>query len=349
MDIVGELKKLSMADAPTGFETPVTKLCRSLLEPYCDEIIVDPVGSLIAKRRGYTDDKKTVMLISHIDEIGFIITGAEKDKNDEPTGFLRFSTLGGVDARILPASTLKILTEEPVYGVIDVLPPHILKAEDTEKVQSVEDMRIDVGGAEAAAAIPIGTPAVFAAAPIARDGKLFSGKAMDDRSCFLALVLALHELGDVELDVNVVIAASSQEEVGTRGAYSATYSVHPEYAIVADVGFAEQPDLDKPEIAAKLGKGACVNFCANADRVLTKRIIEHAERNEIPIQVFAEGGGDSGTDARAVQISREGVATAILSLPVRYMHTPNETLDITDIESLAALIASSLKGGVFHA
>jgi len=349
MDIKDILKKLSETDAPTGYETPATDVCAKLLKPFCDEIFIDPVGSLIAKRRGHKEDAETVLLKAHIDEIGFIITGIEKDKNDIPTGFLRFQTLGGVSPGLMPASIIKILTETPVYGVIDVVPPHVQSEGESDKLLPIDSLRIDVGGPEAAASIPVGTPAVFAAPSISLGENIFAGKAMDDRVCFAAVLLALEKLRDTELDINVVIAATSQEEAGMRGAYSASYYAHPKYAIIADVGFAEQPDINKPETVSKLGKGGIITFHANADRSLTKKLIETAKNNDIPLSVTAEGGGNSGTDAFAVQVAQEGVITAIVGVPIKYMHSPCETLDVRDVESLAELIAVSLKSGVFNA
>ncbi|MDR3310980.1 MAG: M20/M25/M40 family metallo-hydrolase [Oscillospiraceae bacterium] len=331
------LQKLSAADAPSGAETPAASLCAYLLRPLTDEVRFDALGNVIAEKRCGKRGAKRVLLDAHIDEVGFIVTGRDGD-------FLRFDKVGGIDQRLLPASTVKILTEPPVYGVIDVLPPHVLKAGDSDKSQKIDELRIDAGGAD----VDIGTPVVFASESYQPGDKLFVGKAMDDRACFASIILALEKLADVTLDCDVIVAGAVQEEVGTRGAYAAAYAADADFALVCDVGFAEQPDVTKPEVTAKTGGGAIISYCANADRALTKRIIAAANEKNIALQVFAEGGGDSGTDARAVQISRRGVKTAILGVPLRYMHTPSETVDARDVETLAELIAEVLKGGVFN-
>ncbi|MDR0916825.1 MAG: M20/M25/M40 family metallo-hydrolase [Oscillospiraceae bacterium] len=337
MELIDILQRLSATDAPSGFEQPVAELAAELLRPYCAEVTVDPLGSVIARRPCGREGAKRVLLDAHIDEIGFVITG-------EDAGFLRFSNIGGVDPRVLPASTLKILTEPPIFGVVDVMPPHVLAAGESDKAQKIEDLRLDVGGVS----VPVGTPAVFAVPSTSIGEHFFMGKALDDRACFAAIVAALDKLGDTPLDFDVYVLASTQEEVGTRGAQPAAYAINPDFAIVADVTFGDQPDL-KPHETAKLGSGASIDLCPNADRAFSKKIIAIAEKIGKPLQIFANGEGQSGTNAAEIQLARDGVVTALLGLPLRYMHTPSETLDLRDVDALAEIIAETLKGGVINA
>ena len=341
MDLNELLKKLSRSSAPAGYEAQMSRLAVQLLEPYCDEVRTDVMGSVIATRRSSNPNARTVMLDAHIDEVGFVITGAEG-------GFLRFAAMG-VDARMLPASMIKVLTEPPIYGVVDVMPPHLLKDGEGEKAIKVEDLYIDVGlSQEEAEKIPVGTSAVYATEPLDLNNKLLSAKAMDDRACFAAIVRALELLGEEKLDFNLVVLASVQEEVGLRGAKPAAFAVAPDYCIVTDVDFGLAPD-SKPHQGKKLGSGTVISIGPNMNRAFTDKIIAIAKENEIKHTIAVEPGGNSGTNAQAIQVAQSGVATALLGVPLRYMHTPGETLDLADVESLAQLICAVLRGVDFNA
>ncbi|NLB29686.1 MAG: M42 family metallopeptidase, partial [Clostridiales bacterium] len=200
MDLRETLKTLSRADGPSGFETAVSEYAAELLRPYADEISTDPLGSVTAYRRCGRENAVKVMLDAHIDEVGFIVTGHEE-------GFLRFAPLGGIDTRILPGVTLKILADPPLYGVIDVVAPHLLRGDEAEKAHKIEDLYIDIGCAEESAkrAAPVGTPIVYASEPAELGKNLLAGKAFDDRACFAAIVRALELLGDAKLDFDLCI------------------------------------------------------------------------------------------------------------------------------------------------
>ena len=341
MDLNELLKKFSRVSAPAGYEKPMAELAVQLLEPFCGEVRTDVMGSVIATRRCGREGAKTVMLDAHIDEIGFVITG-----NDG--GFLRFAAMG-VDARMLPASKIKILTEPPIYGVVDVMPPHLLKDGEGEKTIKIEDLYIDTGlSAEDAAAIPVGTAAVYASEPVELGGRLLSAKAMDDRACFAAILRALELLGDTQLGYDLVVLGSVQEEVGTRGARPAGFAVAPDFCIVTDVDFGLAPD-SKPHQGKALGSGAVISYGPNMNRAFTDKIVAIAKARELKHSISIEPGGNSGTNAHAIQIARGGVATALLGVPLRYMHTPGETLDVADVESLAQLICAVLKECDFDA
>ena len=348
MDLRETLKTLSQTDAPSGFEASVAKQAAELLRPYVDEISIDSLDSVIAVRRGSGVSTKRVMLDAHLDEVGFIVTG-------HTDGFLRFAPLGGIDARLLPAMSLKILTVPPIFGVIDVLPPHILSGDDVEKSIKLEDLYLDIGCTqeEAERLVPIGTPAVYAAEPMALGepefaGKyLLAGKAFDDRACFVSIVRALELLGDTRLDFDLYIIASSQEELGRRGAGPATFSAKPDFCLILDVDHAKTPD-SKPHQGKPLGSGVVIACGPNMNRELTDKLVTLAKAEDIAHTISVEPG-DSGTNARVIQTVREGVCTALIGVPLRYMHSPNETLDLRDVEAAAQLVAVALKGGVFNA
>lgn len=341
MNVTELLTQLSALSGPAGFEDEAAARVHALLTPYMDEITADTMGNVIAVRRCGRPGAKRVLLDAHMDEIGFIITGHEE-------GFLRFAPLGGPDARMLPASELKILTDPPMTGVVCTMPPHVLPEEEREKVQKTDELVIDVGldAETAAAAVALGTPAVYAVLPAAMEGGLFCGKALDNRASLAAILRALDLLAGETLNVDLYVCASVQEEVGLRGAMTAAYSVSPDYAIVVDVGHGVTPDCKNQE-TCPVGEGVIISIGPNMNRALTNRAVRLAKGHEIPHQISVEPSGNSGTNARAIQISRDGVATALLGVPLKYMHAPREVVSTADVEAAAALIArlvTSLEG-----
>lgn len=323
---------LSEADGPSGHEGAAMRAAEELLHPYVDNIRRDVMGNLIAMKKCENPHAPTVMLDAHMDEIGLIVTGYEK-------GFLRFQALGGVDSRMLPALEVKVLADEPLYGVIDTLPPHLLGAEEREKPLAADKLFIDVGldEAEVRNRVPLGTPVVFTTRCAELGENRLCGKSLDDRSCAAILIRALQLLEGQELSCHVVLLLAVQEELGCRGAITGAYSVAPEAAIAVDVTHGQSPDAPKSETFV-LGGGPAVGVGPNINRAVSDKLIALAGTAEIGVQVEVIPG-HSGTDAWPIQISREGVATGVLSLPLRYMHTPVEVLDLRDAENCARLLA----------
>ncbi|MDR1589484.1 MAG: M42 family peptidase [Oscillospiraceae bacterium] len=347
MDWIDTLTRLCSCDAPSGFETPAALLAAELLRPYTDEITTDALGNLIAVRRCGKPDAVRLLLDAHIDEIGFVVTGYAEN------GFLRFTGIGGHDERLLPASEVKLLTDPPLPGVIDTLPPHLQKDADAEIAVKIDDMYIDAGLSpeDAGRLVPEGTPAVFLSEPTALGANQFCAKALDNRASVAVVLGALELLVGGPLGVDLYILFSSQEEVGVRGAPTAAFAADARYAIVLDVDFARQPDM-MPERGRIPGGGVVVARGPNMDRGLTERAAAIARERDIPYQISVEPGGNSGTNARAIQVSRAGVKTALLGVPVKYMHTPAETLCTDDLGAAARLVAaliSELGGGIRNA
>jgi len=340
MQMADVLIELCGLPGPSGFEGAAAKRAREMLEPFVDETWTDVLGNVIGARRCGKDGARKLLFDAHIDEIGLIVCGAEE-------GFLRFDALGGVDARALPASGVTILTEPPLFGVIGAIPPHVLKKEDAERAYRIEDMFIDVGltQEEAVASIPPGTPAVLDGRAWLMGDDRVCGKALDDRAGFAAILRALEILGDCALEVDLYVMASAQEEVGTRGAATGVFAIAPEYCVVVDVGHAKTPDSKPSETCEELGGGVVVSRGPNMNAALTEMVIALAREKGIKHQIGVEPGGDSGTNARAIQISREGVATALVDVPTRYMHSA-EVVSLDDIESTAQLLAeTACRGG----
>ena len=336
-DITEILTDLCQIPGPAGFEEQVAAHVKNLLEPYMDETWIDVLGNVIGVRRCGKENARKLMLDAHIDEIGLIVTGAEE-------GFLRFGRLGGLDARLLPAAGVMILTEPPRYGVISVLPPHVLKKEDSKKVTKIEDLFIDVGltQEEASVSVPPGTPGVLAQRMRNFGDNGICGKALDDRVGFVAILRAVELLKDTALNVDLYVMASVQEEVGVRGATPGAYSVAPDYCVIVDVDHAKTPDTKAHETTVTLGGGVIITRGPNMNPMLTGKIHKLALDNGINNQINV-APGSSGTNARAIQISRNGVATALLGIPMKYMHSVNEIVSLDDVESAAQLLCETAR------
>ena len=342
LNVVKSLAELCRVPGPAGFEELVAECAKSMLEVYLDDVWIDTLGNVIGVRRCGKENAKRLLFDAHIDEIGFVVTGVEE-------GFLRFSKLGGFDARVIPATGVTVCTDPPLYGVISVLPPHILKKKDVEKNFEMESLYIDIGLSheEASKLITPGTHGVFAndAKPFGEN--MFYGKAIDDRAGLIAILRALELLKDVELDVDIYVMASVQEEVGLRGATTGAYSIDPDYCIVVDVDHAKTPDTKPTETTMMLADGAIISRGPNMNSKLVDMLIALAKENDIKHQLNVIATGSSGTNARAIQVSRGGVVTALLGLPMKYMHSAYEVISLDDIESIAKLLtetAKSLKG-----
>jgi endoglucanase len=329
-------KKLCALSGPSGFEAAVYDCIAEYMKPLADEVKTDAMGNLIAVKRCGRPGAKMVMLDAHMDEIGFIVTGIED-------GFLKFSTLGGVDARMLPAREVRVLTQPPMFGLIDVMPPHLLKAEEMDKTIEADKLAIDVGLSqdEAERLVPLGTSVVYAEGCEELGNDQLCGKAMDDRACAAIIIKAFEEICAKELHVDVCCLISTQEEVGLRGAKVGAWTVDPDYAIVVDVTHAKTPDGS--EVTLEQGKGVAIGIGPNMNNAMGKELFRLAEARQIPHQPEVCPGGSSGTNAAVVQVSQAGVATALLSLPLKYMHTPLETALYEDMESVKKLIVAYLE------
>ena len=332
--VLGQLCAMS---GPSGFESQVVQAAAKLLENVMDEVHIDKMGSVLGVRRCGKENAPKLLLDAHLDEIGFIITGHEE-------GFLRFAPLGGVDPRMLPDRELTILTQPPIHGVVACMPPHVQTAADMDKSLPIRELWLDVGLSqeEAEKRIPIGTPAVYRAGCTVLGKDLLCGKALDDRACFAILVDALERLKGEALDVDVYLLGSTQEETHSTGAITTTYGVCPELCVAVDVTHGDSPDASK-DLTFPLGGGPVIGVGPNCTRWMTERMKRCAKEMDMKFQLEVMSG-HSGTNAWDMQIVREGVATAVLSLPLRYMHTPVETAHRADMENTAALLAQFIRG-----
>lgn len=338
METVELLKTLTDAFGPSGFEEEVCETLQRIVAPLVDEVRVDALGNLIATRRGTGD--RTLMLDAHMDEIGFIITFIEDG------GFLRFTQTSGWDARIVPAHAVTIQTdfETKVKGYIGMAPPHILRPEDRDKPYKLEDLFIDIGvtSADEVAALGIrpGSPAVIAYPFEQLNEQVVMARAIDNRAACAVIVKTLELLANQPIEMNVVACFSVQEEVGLRGAGTAAYQIDPDIALVLESTVAaDVPGIPAARQPTKFGRGPAVIVMDNTmiTRGRTVRMItELANEHQISWQYRIPFGG--GTNAGAIHRSRGGVMTGVVSLPVRYFHSPYALMRLDDFHNTVRLV-----------
>jgi len=331
LDIQTTLEQLCACSGPSGFEGPVAELAQTLLTPLMDEVYTTRLGSVVGVRRCGRDNAPCLLLDAHLDEIGLLVTGQEE-------GFLRFRTIGGVDPRMLCDREVTLLTDPPTYGIVTCMPPHLQSREDMEKSTPISDLFIDIGHRGDEVHVPVGTPGTFRGGCAALGDEQFCGKALDDRACIVTILCALELLADRKLPVDLYVLFSTREEVSAAGAAAAVWQIAPQMCIAVDVTHGQTLDGPKDK-TFKMGGGPAIGIGPNMTRWMSRRLCELADSEHIDYQREVMES-HSGTNAWPMQISREGVATAVVSLPLKYMHTPIEVVNRADMESVARLLAA---------
>ncbi len=342
-EIIELLRELSEAPGAPGREGPIRKLFRKHLSgPYS----YDSHGSIIREKAGSSPTPR-VMLAAHMDEVALIVHSITKE------GFIRFAPLGGWWSHVLPAKRVTVFPAngKKISGVIAAKPPHFLSPQEREKLLKIEQMFIDLGAPDAEfvrneLGIREGDPIILDSKfEVFGDGEHLLGKAFDDRIGLTVAILATKQL-EAEGHPNTLLTVGTvQEEVGTRGAQTASFKAKPDFALVLEGTPADDMPGNSPdERQAQLGKGPQIRIMdptAIGHRKLIDLLLEVAEREKLPCQLAVRKSG--GTDARTIHLQREGVPTAVISVPVRYAHTPNSIANIRDIEATIKLISSTVK------
>ena len=331
------LYELCTADGVPGNEKNIACTCAALLETY-GSVKIDRSGSVLCSVGEQRPDRKTLLLNAHIDEVGMIVTYITDD------GFLKVAKCGGVDVRVLPASKVTILGKERLYGIVTSVPPHLQS--DSSKAAKLDDLYIDTGlsGKRAGELIKLGDRVLIENEPLEMGG-LVTSKALDDRACVLALLMALDTLAGEETAYNIKVLLSAGEEVGSYGAKTGVYGSGADLALILDVTFGRVHG-DPEEEYCGIGGGAAIGVSPTLSRRLTDALVKTAEDSGLPYQLEVMSGR-TGTDADVISVSESGVPSCTISVPIRYMHTPVEAVDIADIENTAALIAEFCERGQF--
>lgn len=325
------IKKLSDMRAVSGFEYRIADNIAELFRPYADGVTVDALGNVTAVKHCGKSGAPRVMIEAHTDEIGLMV------KDIDERGFLTFVNVGGVDPRILPSSEVIVHGKRDVCGIIGAKPPHLQSAGESAKSAKITDMAIDVGMDydEVSKIISVGDCITLPQSWGTLGGGQFSGKSLDDRASVAVLIDVMRRISRIKLDVDVYAVAAVQEEVGCRGAQTAAYSIDPTAAIAIDVCHAVTPDNSYNAFDA--GSGAVISIGPNIHPSVQKRLSDTAKRYNIKTSLDVDGG-ETGTDAWTIQVARCGIPTGLLSIPLKYMHTSVETLDIRDVEGVSSLL-----------
>lgn len=332
------VEQLCDINAPTGNENIAAERLKSFFEPLCDKAYIDPFFNVIGYKKGTAKNPKKIIITAHYDQIGMIVSGYEKG------GFLRISNLGGIDTKALLASEVKIHGREDVFGVIGAKPPHLLTEKETKKNVKVTELFIDTGFSDDVLKkkVSIGDPVSIVSPIVEMKNGCISGKSLDNRAGVASLILILQQLQNVKHTNDIYVIATVQEETGLLGAVTSSYSLEPDLAVVIDVCHGDMPDADKAQCFA-LNKGVPIGIGPAFHREYTNALFDVAKKERILTQRCIEPG-NPGTEAWAIQISRLGIPTVEVSIPLRYMHTAAELVSLQDIESTATLVARYSSG-----
>jgi putative aminopeptidase FrvX len=330
------LDELLRAGAPSGYEGPAAAVWRKAAS--FASLSSDGLGSSVAR---IGEEGPLLAVVGHIDEIGLVVTHIDEK------GFLYFSPIGGWDPQILVGQRVEVRGRDGIVpGVVGRKPIHLLDADQRKKVVELKGLHIDIGAAdrdEAGDLVRVGDPAVIAAEPVSMAGGRLVSRSMDNR---LGAYVSLEALRRTEergsLDgTSFAAVAAVQEEIGLLGARTSAFEVRPDLAIAVDVTHAtDAPGVDEKEVGSHpLGSGPVIGRGSTLSPKLFELLVETAEEAGIEYSVGASGRG-TGTDADAIQISRSGVPTGLVSIPLRYMHSPVELVDLGDVEAAVELIAA---------
>jgi putative aminopeptidase FrvX len=337
MSVPEVLRKLLTAPGPSGYEQAAAAVFRDAAAAFA-EVSQDTVGSTVARVKGA--DGPLLAVVGHIDEIGLIIHHVDDD------GFLWFSGVGGWDPIILVGQRVEIATREgSIPGVVGKKPIHLLKEEERKQVPELRHLHIDIGaanGEEARGRVRVGDVAVIAGEPLEYPNGRIVSRSMDNRlGCFVAYEVArlVAEAGGAPGDVAGV--AVTQEEITFAGARTTAFSLQPDVAIVVDVTFAtDPPGSDEKELGShKFGSGPVIGRGSTLDPQVFELLHAAGEEAGIPFTVAASARY-TGTDADAIHLARGGIPTGVVSIPLRYMHSPVEMVQLEDVENTAKLIAA---------
>ena len=333
MDLFNLLKKLTDCDGTSGAEANAAAVAKAELTRYmpCE---IDRMGSVVGST-GVPGE--TVLLDSHLDQIGLIVTAIDE------TGFLKIAACGGADALVLAAAEVTVHGKEELPGVVVSTPPHLISKEDAKKARKIPELAVDIGLTKEAAEAKVSAgDRITLNAPLKRMlNERVCGASLDDRCGVASILLCLEKLGDAVKSLPLRVVFSANEETGGSGARVAAYNAGASEAIAVDVSFAKAPGV-KETVRAALGKGTMIGFAPTLDHAMSHQLRQLAEAGSIPFQ-FEVMSGRTGTNADDIAVAGHGARMALLSIPLRNMHTAAEVIDLRDVEATADLMAAYLK------
>lgn len=327
------LKKLTDIFFISGNESATKQFSKELAK-HC-ETITDRNGNIIGTM-GNMKSRNHIMLEAHMDQIGLVVTNVLEH------GFLKVTSCGGMNVKVLPGSRVKIYGTECITGIVCSTPPHLAQGKE-DKYPKVEELYIDTGLSteEAQEKIPLFSYVGFATSSQNLLNNRTAAPALDNRASIASLLHCAKILSKTKLDCKVSFVLSVGEETTGAGAKTASFEFFPQEAIVVDVSFAKQPGIPS-ENKGELGVGPMIGFSPALSNELSHRLVKLANKNEIPYQ-YEIMGGKTGTNADNISITKSGIKTGLLSIPIRNMHSPVEVVDLNDIKNTAKLLASYVK------
>lgn len=338
MEITKEniLKDLLMTPSPSGSEQPIIKKMAMFLKDYIDELTIDNYGNLIALKYGANSNKK-LMLAAHADEVGMMVTHIDNN------GFLSFQEIGGIDTNLLPGQRVEIHNHQGVVtGIIGKKPIHLQDRDAKAKDYDAEDLWIDIAAKdkeEAESKVEVGDYITYQTQPVVLQHDVWTSKALDDKVGLLTLVEVAKALDGKQPAMDVYFVVSVQEELGARGIRTAALGINPDYGIAIDVTHATDYPTCSPQKSGeiKVGNGIVIAKGPNINKTIGRKLIDLAKQQNIKYQIEPIAR-PTGTDANFMQVSGTGVKTALLSIPCRYMHSPNEIVSLVDVNEGVRLL-----------
>lgn len=334
------LYELLAVPSPSGFEAPAQEITRKFLKGSCDDISSDINGNLIAFKRG--SGEKKIMIVGHADEIGFMVNYIDE------SGYLYLKTLGGFDVNLLPGLRLDIHHEGSVLrGIIGKKAVHMMRGEGDAPKLKLEDLWVDIGAkdkADAESKVSIGDIVTYHSHIEELSDDRIVSKATDNKVGVYVAAAVMKELAKTQLKAHYFAVASVGEETTMKGAITSSYTIRPDIAIAVDVTFTSDiPGVDKRAFGdVSLGKGPTLTIGAAVHPKVNALLRDLAKKHKIPLQIEI-AAGRTGTDADGIHAQRGGVATTVLSIPNRYMHSPNEVISLSDLDHAVKLLVEFVK------
>jgi tetrahedral aminopeptidase len=333
------LKSIHETPSPSGFEQPVQRIVRKRMKPFASTIETDVHGNVIVGLNPKGSPR--IMLAGHCDQIGMMVNYIDDN------GYIFFVAIGGLDPSVIVGSRVVVHSKHgPIDGVVGRKPVHVMKQEERGAKIEMRELWIDIGAKskrDTEQVVSIGDPVTFRLEMVALGRDLVTSPGFDNKCGTFVVMEALRLCAERKMSGALFAVSTVQEEIGLRGARTSCYGVDPQVGIAVDVTHAtDYPDIDKRTNGdLKIGAGPVITSGANINPNLGELFIKTAKAKRIPFQREAAPGG-TGTDANAIQLTRAGVATALISIPNRYMHTPVEIISLGDLEAAAKLIADTV-------
>lgn len=332
MDCIERLKDLTSMVGVSGHEESLANKLKDEFLEYGFDVEIDKFYNVVAKKEGKGKEKRSILLTAHMDEIGLMVKGIDEK------GFILFTNVGGIDPKVLISKEVIVHGKKDLYGIIGQKPPHLMTKDEYSKVQTINELSIDVGYTkeQLEEIVSVGDVITFRSQPVVLNKSFVSNKTMDNRSGVVTLLLLAKMISCVETDIDVYFAITTGEEFNLAGSTVLAYRINPDFAIVVDACHGAMSEVAKDE-TFELNKGVVVGIGPNLHKKFSKKIMDVAKDMNMFCQIDVEPE-NTGTECWAIQVVRHSIPTALISIPVKYMHTMIEMVCEEDLKNAAKLI-----------